>query len=324
MRLTRRDRGFTLIELLVVIAIIAVLIGLLLPAVQKVREAAARTQCLNNMKQIGLAAHAYESRTGGLPSAGDTRSTGPLLFLLPELEQQAMYDGFSPNPAYPLYFADPLNRPPTTGLPTPPRPPARYGIEGQVKAFSCPSAPPASSFDTAWLGAFYGTPGIDYSAGYTGPNTVLKAGLPGGAIMNKCSYAAVMGDWRFGTAYHGPLYYNSHLAVVNIADGSSNTLMFGEFAGGTYNDGVNPAYKVCPSFVTNGGWSAFGVSTDNLATTKIDPGSKFGSYHAGRINFCFADGSVRSIRADPGFNGANYGFFAALAGVADGQVVSLD
>src|SRR3954463_6530425 len=97
-----RRRGFTLIELLVVIAIIAILIALLLPAVQQAREAARRTQCRNNMKQIGLAMHNYESTfrvfppgrsgTAAVSATGNTEYLSGFAFLLPYLEQTALYN----------------------------------------------------------------------------------------------------------------------------------------------------------------------------------------------------------------------------------------
>jgi prepilin-type N-terminal cleavage/methylation domain-containing protein len=96
------ERGFTLIELLVVIAIIAILIGLLLPAVQRVREAANRAKCLNNLKQIALACHTYENALGSFPPsrlAGESQSWAWII--LPQLEQDNLYRKWNPNA--PLY-----------------------------------------------------------------------------------------------------------------------------------------------------------------------------------------------------------------------------
>src|SRR5687767_6117999 len=97
---SKKRRGFTLIELLVVIAIIGVLVALLLPAVQAAREAARRSQCSNNLKQIGLAVHNYESSNGALPPTGSLDAVNPPNYsmkarLLPGLEQQPLFDALN-------------------------------------------------------------------------------------------------------------------------------------------------------------------------------------------------------------------------------------
>src|SRR5262249_14821039 len=93
--MTRGRSAFRLVELLVVIAIIGILVGLLLPAVQKVREAANRIKCANNLKQIALAAHNYEAMEGALPAGMDKQHVGPLVYMLPYLEQDSYFRNFS-------------------------------------------------------------------------------------------------------------------------------------------------------------------------------------------------------------------------------------
>src|SRR6476646_7604994 len=120
-----RRNGFTLIELLVVIAIIAILIALLVPAVQKVREAAARTQCQNNLKQIGLAIHGYHDGYKHLPPGSDSKGISVHAYILPYIEQDNIFKRVN----FTASYSDPTNAIPETT---------------QVPIFDCPSDPMSS------------------------------------------------------------------------------------------------------------------------------------------------------------------------------------
>ena len=299
--------AFTLIELLVVIAIIAVLIGLLLPAVQKVREAAARTQCTNNLKQLGLAALNYESSNGRLPAGSDVQMIGPIVYLLPYMEQQAIYSNFSftlPAGDY-AWYQNPADRPPSTGTDViPPAPTASglYGGQGYIKSLHCPSAP--DPVTTVLMAAFLGSPGTDYPAGVpvANQNTFTFSSAPGRDILGRSNYLAMGGVAPSSeTPYHGLFMYESRtrLIVVSGADGTSNTIMWGEYAGswivwggaGGIPDGTVGASWVAGQMYSGSGSPVCGHSTDPNAEDYF----LFNSQHTNVVNFCFADGSVRGL-----------------------------
>jgi len=357
--MSRRRLAFTLIELLVVIAIIAVLIGLLLPAVQKVREAAARASCQNNLKQIALAAHSYDASNGCLPGI-DTLAVGPLVRLMPYIELDNQYRIFSFRPAPPgdttngpniyfIWFRDPLNRPTTTDSLPIPRPPGTYGGEGQFRQFVCPAAlpfDPSSTVIQAVNGP--GAAGTDFNSAWGGSGTYWYSTQPGAQILGRTNYLASAGDPRrrndrtstttpINTVdAKGLFYYQSKESVRNVPDGTSNTIMFVENAGGMLAPG-DPffgtrmwtqnswawgiwysAYGVCPNQNTpNGPGQNCSTAADGLQSSVFAAGSM----HAGNIMMsALADGSVRglNVRVLDSLS------LAYLAGAKDGLVQTTD
>lgn len=288
--------GFTLIELLVVIAIIAILIALLVPAVQKVREAAARTQCANHLKQLGLACHSYHDQLKELPYArsggGQNRHTWAVL-ILPFIDQNPLYTMWK-NPITGVSVTDGFNNMTSAQMQ-----PAREAV---VPVYWCPSRGTAPRL-------------IDFDGPGTG--TVLGAGG---------DYAGCMGDGsNDGTYQVGmiPIVVSgSHLRGVKLAwvtDGTSNTLMIGEKHVARADIGnINTAHQADGVIWSGGEQGAFVRRAGASHPLAFDPNTtynnQFGSWHAGTVQFVFGDATVRSVRA--GMPGSTLGF---LAHIKDGQ-----
>jgi prepilin-type N-terminal cleavage/methylation domain-containing protein/prepilin-type processing-associated H-X9-DG protein len=321
--------GFTLIELLVVIAIIAILIGLLLPAVQKVREAAARMSCTNNLKQIGLSAMNYESTYGVLPPGSNISPnapatpwesppvggpfTGVLAYLLPYMEQGNVYNTI-PTVFFQLNCSQTgwaYSYPPTstdgnyTGTFT--------QANAHIKSYECPSdnlyGPVGVGIWDAFVldgpnGGFadyvYDTPGFGHEWGRT--NYFGCGGLLG----TSASPASINGVSTQGLQFTGIYYRNSKTKIVQIGDGTSNTIAFGETLGG------NPTGT--RDFVPT--WMGAGVMVTAYGLVNPD-WYNFSSRHTGIINFAFGDGSVRPIT----YSADLFSFWAA-SGANDGVVVN--
>jgi prepilin-type N-terminal cleavage/methylation domain-containing protein/prepilin-type processing-associated H-X9-DG protein len=327
-----RFRGFTLIELLVVIAIIALLIALLLPAVQQAREAARRTQCRNNLKQIGLALHNYHDTTNtfppgmfGWPGTQEGAEWGWGTMILPYLDQSPLYNSIAASPG----GTSPHVNSPAAGFNAVMTSfnPQNVLLQTQLSVYRCPSDPG------------------------NGVVMIPAGGLNGSVRQNtytygRSNYPGVMGSSWSGVGglliSDGTFAESSSIRIRDYTDGTSNTFVVGErqsptrmgsgYAGGDTiwcgaNDDINPLAD----------WQGFAIhlgmcdptcplnlvspNPPSVANSQIYTG--FGSAHVGGASFLFADGSVKfisnSIASGPvGVAGSTY---QNLANRNDGQVL---
>jgi prepilin-type N-terminal cleavage/methylation domain-containing protein/prepilin-type processing-associated H-X9-DG protein len=326
--LSRRRPGFTLIELLVVIAIIAVLIGLLLPAVQKVREAAARAKCQNNLKQIGIGIHNFHTANGYLPPWGfdfaaqpnppyGTQGSSALGLILPYLEQDNVFNLARLDRT----VADPANLPPPYGTS-----PSGSTV---IKIYQCPSTIPfVIDYAPYFVGVLhYPNQGpmplgpTDYAVvrGYTGGfvTNCLPAGSPAPVSGDDLGAMGQKGTMT-GTALTG-----GTIRITDIKDGTSNTIMVSEDAGrhqvyaqrtavspnapGTVGWNLNAAWGDYNTAIRTHGFNNAGtVQSGGCCVINCNNVNEFYSFHNGGVNALRADGSTRFMTETiaPGVLGA--------------------
>jgi prepilin-type N-terminal cleavage/methylation domain-containing protein len=333
----RRPRSsrsaFTLIELLVVIAIIAILIGLLLPAVQKVREAAARMKCSNNLKQIGLACHGYHDVNGALPhgSVLDLASPTPVIGnrshsnwameIIPYLEQGSLHLAYSA-----------VTRNNGPGLPNGDYDDANANqpfVQQFLAVYTCPSDPNANKVLKPESAAQTLSPDRKFMTGSYRANTGV-----GDAALNRWWDTIESGTPQTPPAnLKGPIHVQSRQiglkgeTIVGITDGTSNTLMVGEYTTRTHETRTTFWARSYTSYSMSSavpGQSRCLIGDydrcDALGGTGgINPCKRaWGSQHTGVINFAHCDGSVRTVRITIDVNTT----FPAMSTIAGGEVIN--
>jgi prepilin-type N-terminal cleavage/methylation domain-containing protein/prepilin-type processing-associated H-X9-DG protein len=340
--MTRRRRGFTLIELLVVIAIIAVLIALLLPAVQAAREAARRMQCVNNMKQLGLAIQNYHDLSNSFPPGriwtpsptqafptilAGVQNTPWFVLMLPQFEQSSLSNAFNfalgsegPNAPFPLGYL------------------ANSTVESvKIGLFQCPS---------------------DNITTYMFP-APLNVGPLATAVLTRGNYAAAWGNTNWGQGFSSESVlatpylpsafgHNGRVSFATVTDGSSNTVFMSEVLQGTASDVRGLMWSVgagscsffsrfTPNGVTDflgqfSGFDQIGDATSCVndpvhglpCAVQTNHGNNTAycasrSRHAGGVNSLFGDGSVHFMK-----NSISPTIWVALNSIGSGEVISSD
>jgi len=278
--------GFTLVELLVVIAIIGILVAFLLPAVQAAREASRRSQCQNNLKQIGLAVQNHHDAKRVFPmgrNAIDQKAVSLAFFLLPYIEETTLYNSWDRN----AKSFDPTNE---ATMRTP------------IEAYACPSrrraaadrnfdnnnaAPPANGIGVATLADYAANAGIRLMTGMTSDE----------------NSGGVFGNYSRGVA--GPIFSGSHISARQVEDGLSKTIAIGErhlppVPDGTPEDMKDYAIGDTAAIPGDTPHTTFRCANDGLATGLTDTDrEKFGSSHSSGIVECvYCDGHVSGLHPD--------------------------
>ncbi|HEX5470952.1 MAG TPA: DUF1559 domain-containing protein [Lacipirellulaceae bacterium] len=330
-RSSRSTNAFTLVELLVVIAIIGVLVALLLPAIQSAREAARRSQCMNNLKQIGIGFHNYESANGGFPprrwSAADQGYTGWGTFILPFMEEQAIYDRYN----WKYDFYDPVNK---------------DVVETKLSVFICPSVDrdtPITSGGPVTAGSANPSKGTNYYV-----NGWIDYLVPNGITVPTNGFGATFPVFSDGTQMHEALQDSANSTglaeagsraprkLKQITDGLSKTLLVNETAGWPQHwqgrtrlddFGIPPAVSLS-NRGSWAGWQSFAywtTSGNGVQNASSNPTGgdliscgincenehQIYAFHPGGALILFCDGSVRFVSEQ-------------LSGLAFAEIVDID
>lgn len=304
-----RRRAFTLIELLVVIAVIAILIALLLPAVQKVREAANRTQCTNNCKQIGLALHNYHDSNRVFPMGQRGSSVAYAnwrILVLPFLEQDNVYKNVNLDDVYNSTILQNL----------------------VIPVWKCPSSAATALQNPVWV--TWWTNNNHQVPSYIGISGAYPLTFGGGATF-ATTYGGYVSD-------AGMLVPNERKRMADCTDGTSNTIIVAEQSGliGGTTDARNGYYTPWGGFTQSVPVSQIAANADtwgmgitcvtyaiNATTTaagsdnSYDTSTVLNSFHPGGINCIFTDGSIRFVSSNTNFTN-----FQNLCTRADGQVTT--